>query len=162
CQKMRDAGHTFPVLMLTARDTNTDKVIGLDAGADDYMVKPFDLLELLARLRALLRRSSGQVSRVLSWERLRLDPSTYEVSYAERSLHLTRKEFCLLELLLRNGRRILTRSAMIDGCWSMAVPPEEETVKAHLKTLRQKLRQVGAPDPFIETVRGVGYRLNDM
>ncbi|MEM9157186.1 MAG: winged helix-turn-helix domain-containing protein, partial [Cyanobacteria bacterium P01_F01_bin.33] len=78
------------------------------------------------------------------------------------SLHLTRKEFCLLELLLRNGRRILTRSAMIDGCWSMAAPPEEETVKAHLKTLRQKLRQAGAPDPFIETVRGVGYRLNDM
>ncbi len=160
CQTLRDQGLMVPILMLTARDTSTDKVSGLDAGADDYMVKPFDLPELLARIRALLRRGSQtQAGAILTWEALRLNPSTYEVTYKEADIKLTPKEFCLLELLLRNGRRVLSRSVIIEHCWSMATPPDEEAVKAHLKSLRSKLRQQGSPHNFIETVHGLGYRL---
>lgn len=159
CQRLRQRGDPVPILMLTARDTNTDKITGLDAGADDYVVKPFDLLVLLARIRALLRRSTLQPGPALNWGALRLEPDTREVTYADQPLRLTPKEFCLLELFLRQGRRVLSRSILIEHCWSLAAPPEEETVKAHLKTLRYKLRQAGAADDLIETVHGVGYRL---
>ena len=160
CQRLRDAGKRIPILMLTARDTNTDKVAGLDAGADDYVVKPFDLMELLARLRALLRRSNlGETGTLLTWERVQLDPATHEVFYNSNPLRLTPKEFSLLELFLRSGRRVLSRSVLIDHCWSMDAPPDEETVKSHLKSLRQKLKKAGAPANLIETVHGVGYRL---
>ncbi len=163
CQQLREAGKRMPILMLTARDTNTDKVAGLDAGADDYVVKPFDLLELLARLRALLRRGNlGEVSSMLTWERVQLDPATHEVFYNGESLRLTPKEFSLLALFLRNGRRVLSRAVMIDQCWDMDVLPDEETVKSHLKSLRQKLRKAGAPSDLIETVHGVGYRLKQI
>ncbi|MBE7380743.1 MAG: response regulator transcription factor [Leptolyngbya sp. SIO1E4] len=160
CRRLRDTGKRVPILMLTARDTNTDKVAGLDAGADDYVVKPFDLLELLARLRALLRRSTlGETSTILTWERLQLDPATHEVFYHHTPLRLTPKEFSLLELFLRSRRRVLSRSVLMDQCWSMDALPDEETVKSHLKSLRQKLRKAGAPADLIETVHGVGYRL---
>ncbi|MDX2214299.1 MAG: response regulator transcription factor [Oculatellaceae cyanobacterium bins.114] len=163
CQRMRMQGYHFPLLMLTARDTSADKIAGLDAGADDYVVKPFDLPELLARLRALLRRggTSGSVS-VSQWGSLRLNSSTFEVAYGDRPLRLTPKEFSILELLLSNGRRVLSRALMIERVWSLTEPPEEDTVKAHIKSLRQKLKVAGAPDDFIETVHGLGYRLKQV
>lgn len=160
CQRIRSHQYQMPILMITARDTSTDKVIGLDAGADDYMVKPLDLLELLARIRALLRRGVTAPSPILTWGGLTFDPATYEVSYQGLMVHLTPKEYSILELLLRNGRRILSRSVIIEHIWSLENLPEEDTVKAHIKSLRQKLRGAGAPDNLIETVHGVGYRLS--
>lgn len=162
CQRLRTHGYHLPILMLTALDTSTDKVTGLDAGADDYVVKPFDLPELLARIRALLRRGNSASAPILVWGGLHLDPSTYEVSYENQPLHLTPKEFSILELLLRNGRRVLSRSVIIERLWSLENPPEEDTVKAHIKSLRQKLRAVAAPDDLIETVHSVGYRLKQI
>jgi DNA-binding response OmpR family regulator len=162
CKRLREMGYHLPILMLTARDTSGDKVAGLDAGADDYVVKPFDLQELFARIRALLRRGNSPATPILTWGSLRLDPSTYEVLYEDRPLHLTPKEFSLLEILLRNGRRVLSRAVIIDHIWSSENPPEEETVKAHIKSLRQKLRAVAAPEDLIETVHGLGYRLKQV
>lgn len=162
CQRLRSNSYQMPILMVTARDTSTDKVIGLDAGADDYMVKPVDLPELLARIRALLRRGGASLPPVLEWGNLQLDPATYEVSYKGQVLRLTSKEYSLLELLLRNERRILSRSFIIENIWSLENPPEEETVKAHIKSLRKKLRAVNAPDDLIETVHGIGYRLKPL
>jgi DNA-binding response OmpR family regulator len=148
--------------MVTARDTSSDKVVGLDSGADDYMVKPLDLQELLARIRALLRRGSTSGPPILEWGNLQLDPATYEVSYSQKLLRLTPKEYSLLELLLRNERRILSRSMIIEHLWSLENPPEEDTVKAHIKSLRKKLKAVNAPNDFIETVHGLGYRLKQI
>jgi DNA-binding response OmpR family regulator len=162
CQRLRHHGYSLPILMLTARDTSTDKVNGLDAGADDYVVKPFDLQELLARIRALLRRGSSTSPPILAWGKLLLNPSTYEVTYLDVPLQLTPKEFSLLELLLRNGRRVLSRAVIIDSLWKSESSPEEDTVKAHIKSLRQKLRTVAAPEDFIETVHGLGYRLKQL
>lgn len=162
CQRLRAHNYSIPILMITARDTSTDKVIGLDAGADDYMVKPLDLAELLARIRALLRRGGASSPPTLEWGELRLNPATYEVSYKGEILRLTGKEYSLLELLLRNERRILSRSVIIEHIWSLENPPEEDTVKAHIKSLRKKLRAVSAPDDFIETVHGLGYRLKQL
>ncbi len=159
CHRLRSHSYSVPILMITARDTSTDKVLGLDAGADDYMVKPIDLQELLARIRALLRRGNASSPPILEWGELHLDPALYEVSYQEQLLRLTPKEYSLLELLLRNGRRILSRSMIIEHLWSLDNSPEEDTVKAHIKSLRQKFRAVGAPDNLIETVHGLGYRL---
>ena len=160
CQKLRSQGHQMPILMITALDTISDKITGLDAGADDYIIKPVDLGELFARIRALLRRGSTSAAAILEWGELQFNPSTYEVYYAEQSLHLTPKEYSILELLLRNGRRVLSRSVMIDSIWSLEAPPDEDTVKVHIRSLRQKLRKVGASRNFIETVHGLGYRLN--
>jgi DNA-binding response OmpR family regulator len=159
CHRLRSHSYSVPILMITARDTSTDKVLGLDAGADDYMVKPIDLQELLARIRALLRRGNASSPPILEWGELHLDPALYEVTYQKQLLRLTPKEYSLLELLLRNGRRILSRSMIIEHLWSLDNPPEEDTVKAHIKSLRQKFRAVGAPDNLIETVHGLGYRL---
>lgn len=160
CHHLRSQGYQIPILMLTARDTIGDKITGLDAGADDYLVKPVDLGELFARIRALLRRGSISLPPILKWGKLNLDPSTYEVSYGDRQLHLTPKEYSLLELLLRNGRRVLSRRAMIGHIWPLVAPPEEDTVKVHIRSLRQKLKASGAPENLIETVHSMGYRLN--
>jgi DNA-binding response OmpR family regulator len=162
CQRLRQYNATLPVLMLTARDTIADKITGLDAGADDYMVKPFDLQELMARIRALLRRGKSTLSADLVWENLRLNSSTYEVTYQEKPLHLTPKEYALLELLVSNGRRVLSRAGIIERIWSLEDTPTEETVKSHIKSLRQKLRNAEAPEDFIETVYGLGYRLKQL
>lgn len=159
CQKLRDRHSTVPVLMLTARDTLEDKVLGLDAGADVYMVKPFDLEELMAQIRALLRRGSAGMHSILQWEGLSLNSSTYEVSYQGQPLSLTRKEFTLLELLVTSGRRVLSRPGIIDRMWSLDDAPTEDAVKAHIRTLRQKLRGVNAAEDLIETVHGLGYRM---
>jgi DNA-binding response OmpR family regulator len=162
CHRLRAHGYFMPILMLTACDTITDKVAGLDAGADDYVVKPIDLQELFARVRALLRRGGTSSPPVLEWGELRLDPSTYEVSYANQRLHLTPKEFSLTEMLLRNGRRVLSRSVIIEHIWSLEAPPEEFTVKVHIRSLRQKLKAAGAPEDLIETIHGMGYRLKQL
>jgi DNA-binding response OmpR family regulator len=162
CQKLRQRDAALPVLMLTARDTVADKIIGLDAGADDYVIKPFDLQELMARVRALLRRGNVTRSPGLEWEGLRLDPSTFEVNYDDTPLHLTPKEFAVLELLVSSGRRVLSRSNIIERIWSLDDPPTEETVKTHIKSLRHKLKSAGAPEDLIETVHGLGYRLKQI
>ncbi len=159
CQQIRSQGFRMPVLLLTARDASVDKVMGLDAGADDYVVKPFDLQELGARIRALLRRGSSTVPPVLKCGLLQLDPSSCEVTYRNKFLNLTPKEYSLLELFLRNRRRVFSRSAILESLWSFEEPPEEDTVKAHIKGLRQKLKAVGAPANLIETIYGLGYRL---
>lgn len=159
CQRLRHHDTALPILMVTARDTVADKIIGLDAGADDYVVKPFDLQELMARIRALLRRGSVAQAPGLVWGSLHLDPSTFEVIYDETPVHLTPKEFAILEVLLSSGRRVLSRSNIIERIWSLEDPPTEETVKTHIKSLRHKLKAAGAPEDLIETVHGLGYRL---
>jgi DNA-binding response OmpR family regulator len=148
--------------MLTARDTIADKIVGLDAGADAYMVKPFDLEELMAQIRALLRRRSSSPQTKLCWGELCLKPDTYEVTYNDQPLHLTPKEYALLELLISNGRRVLSRPGIIERLWSVDESPTEEAVKTHIRTLRQKLRAVGTPDDLIETVHGLGYRMKQL
>jgi DNA-binding response OmpR family regulator len=162
CQRMRARGVQIPLLMLTARDTSSDKIMGLNAGADDYVVKPFDLGELLARVRALLRRGLITAMPLLEWGDLQVDPQTYEVTFGGREVRLTPKEFALLELLIRHGRRVLSKPFIIEHLWSLEDPPEEEAVKAHIKSLRSKLKAVGCPEDYIETVHGLGYRLKQM
>lgn len=161
CQRLRQHGLHTPVLLLTAKDTSTDKVMGLDAGADDYVVKPFDLQELMARIRALLRRGNSTLPPVMEWGKLRLDPGTTEVVYGDQALHLTPKEYQLIELFLRQGRRTLNRSTILEHLWASEEPPGEETIKVHIRSLRQKLAAAGATD-FIETVYGLGYRLKQL
>ncbi|HLP90276.1 MAG TPA: response regulator transcription factor [Nostocaceae cyanobacterium] len=148
-----------PILMLTARDTVADKITGLDAGADDYVPKPFDLEELMARVRALIRRGSSTTKMSMSWGQLYLNSSTYEATYDGFLLSLTPKEYAILELLVANGRRVLSRSSIIEQVWSMEDSPVEETVTSHIRCLRQKLKALGAPEDVIETVHGLGYRL---
>ena len=161
CQKLRSKGYDTPILMLTAKDTLTDKIEGLDAGADDYLIKPFELEELSARIRALLRRGNSTLPPVLTWGDLKLDPSTCEVFYQEKLLALSPKEYKLLEFFLRNGRRVFSRAQILEHLWSFEQVPEEATVKAHIRGLRQKLESVGAPHDLIETVYGLGYRLKE-
>jgi two-component system OmpR family response regulator len=159
CQRVRQHGYAMPILMLTARDTSTDKVMGLDVGADDYVVKPFDLKELLARIRALLRRGSSSITMLLEWEGLQLNPNNYEVTYMGKILHLTPKEYRILELLLRHRDRTFSKGEILEHLWSFDDPPNEETVKVHIRSLRQKIKQGGADSDLIETVYGLGYRL---
>jgi DNA-binding response OmpR family regulator len=167
CHRLRtiginNAAHrnaAIPVLMLTARDTVADKIAGLDAGADDYVAKPFDLEELMARIRALLRRGSSSSTVSLLWEKLYLNPSTYEAAYDGYPLSLTLKEYAILELLVANGRRVLSRSSIIEQVWSVDESPVEETIRSHIRCIRQKLKALGASENFIETVHGLGYRL---
>lgn len=159
CQRLRQRGIQTPVMLLTAKDTSSDKVIGLDAGADDYVVKPFDLKELLARIRALLRRGNTALPPVLEWAELALNPNTCEVSYAGAPLSLTPKEYQLLELFLRQPDRVWSRGKILEQLWTSEEPPGEETIKVHLRSLRQKLLAAGAEADLIETVYGLGYRL---
>ena len=161
CQKIRQRSMT-PVLMLTARDLSQDRVMGLDAGADDYVVKPFDLPELLARIRALLRRGNINLLPILEWQDLQLDCSSCQVTYQGKPVLLTPKEYGLLDLLLRQQGKLVSRDTIIDRLWTWDNYPSEETVKVHLKTLRRKLKAVGAPADFIETVYGFGYRLKQI
>jgi DNA-binding response OmpR family regulator len=160
CRQLRQRGDKTPILMLTSRDTSADKVLGLDVGADDYVIKPFDLPELLARIRALLRRGSITFAPVLEWERLTLNPNECQVMYNHCPLVVTPKEYALLELFLRNGSRVLSRSVIVERLWAFEDTPGEETVKVHLRSLRQKLKALGAPSNLIETIYGLGYRLN--
>ncbi len=159
CRRLRAKDYQMPIIMLTAKDSTEDQISGLDAGADDYVVKPYKLGELLARIRALLRRRTVSASPILRWGDLSLDSNTCKVTYKERTLKLTPKEYGLLELFLRNGNNLLSRSKILDNLWSFEEPPDENTVKAHMRRLRKKLSQAGAADDFIETVYGLGYRL---
>jgi DNA-binding response OmpR family regulator len=159
CQKRRKKGDRTPILLMTAEDSSTQKVIGLDAGADDYLTKPFDLPELLARIRALLRRGNDTRLPTLSWGKLHLDPSKCEVTYDQNLLKLTAKEYELLELFLRYPQRIFSQSAILDHLWSFDDPPSENAVRTHIKSLRQKLKKAGSDNDLIETVYGLGYRL---
>jgi len=158
CRQRRKQGDRTPILLLTARDASPDKVAGLDAGADDYLVKPFNLDELLARIRALLRRVRDARTPIIEWGALQLDPSNCQVTYSGRLLKLTAKEYELLELFLRNPHRIFSQSALLDRLWSFDEPPSENAVRTQIKTLRKKLKQAGAKN-LLETIYGLGYRL---
>lgn len=163
CRELRSSGCQMPILLLTALDSRSNLIEGLEAGADDYMVKPFNIEELMARIRALLRRGKASLSStILTWEKLQVNPDTTEVTYAEKVLHLTPKEYNLLELFLRNPRRIFSRSAMLDRIWSAGEFPQEEAVTAHVKGLRHKLKAAGMTVDLVETVYGLGYRLKSL
>ncbi len=159
CRQLRSRQYTMPIFLLTVLDSKRDKIMGLDAGADDYLVKPIDPEELAARIRSLLRRGHTQAFPVLSWEKLRLDPSTYTVTYDEKPLRLTPKEYSLLELFLRHQNRVFSQNTILEHLWSLEDPPSESTVRAHIKRLRKSLQEAGAPKDAIETVYGLGYRL---
>ncbi|MEX0271319.1 response regulator [Leptolyngbyaceae cyanobacterium UHCC 1019] len=159
CQRFRAKGYDTPILMLTAQDARTVKVQGLDAGADDYVVKPFDPVELVARIRALLRRSSSQPFPLLSWGALLLNPSSCEVAYNGQPLTLTTKEYEFLELLLRDSHYVFSSDELIDRLWSSEDFPSEATVRSHIRRVRQKLTAAGAPADFIATMHGRGYYL---
>jgi len=159
CRQLRAAGCAAYVLMLTARDTTSDKVLGLDAGADDYLVKPFELEELEARIRALSRRYPIVQSPLLQHEYLQLDPSTRQVTYQGTLLSLTPREYMILDCLLRQPTQVFTRSMLMNKLWDYDQTVGEETIKTHLVNLRRKLKAAGSVQELIETVYGVGYRL---
>jgi DNA-binding response OmpR family regulator/HPt (histidine-containing phosphotransfer) domain-containing protein len=159
CRYVRSRGYLMPILLLTSKDSKHDRAIGLDAGADDYVVKPFDPEELSARIRALLRRGNDRVQPVLTWEDLTLNPCNYEVTYQQQLLSLTPKEYALLELFLRHNRQLFSCGAILEHLWTYEDAPSEEAVRTHIKGLRHKLKAAGAPNDFVETVYGIGYRL---
>lgn len=161
CRRLRAAGNHVPVLMLTARDAVGDRVSGLDAGADDYLVKPFELDELLARVRALLRRGSLNSTTgdgALTYADLRMDPATREVTRGGRILDLTRTEYLLLELLLAHPRQVLTREQILGEVWGFDFEPTSNSLDVYVMYLRRKTEAGGEPR-LIHTVRGVGYTL---
>jgi two-component system response regulator MprA len=160
CRRLRAAGDTTPVLMLTARAAVNDRVAGLDAGADDYLVKPFALEELLARIRALLRRSVPAEEDLLQFSDLSLDVGTREVRRGSRLIELTRTEFLLLELLLRNARQVLTRELIFDRVWGYDFGANSNSLEVYIGYLRRKTEAEGEPR-LIHTVRGVGYVLRE-
>jgi two-component system, OmpR family, response regulator MprA len=166
-RRLRASGVTVPILMLTARDTVGDRVTGLDAGADDYLVKPFELDELLARLRALLRRSSyatpapdgeSDADSVLSFADLRMDTTTREVSRDRRPIELTRTEYTLLEMFLSHPRQVLTREQILKAVWGFDFEPSSNSLDVYVMYLRRKTEAGGLPR-LVHTVRGVGYVL---
>jgi two-component system response regulator MprA len=162
CRRLRQAGDRTPVLMLTARDAIDDRVQGLDVGADDYLVKPFALRELLARVRALLRRASedDEQDNTLAFEDLRLDRLAHEAWRGERMLTLTRTEFLLLEMFLRHPRQVLTREVLLNRVWGFDFDSGTNSLAVYVGYLRRKLEEGGEPR-CIQTVRGVGYVLRD-
>ncbi len=166
CRRLRSTGDDLPILVLTARDAVSDRVSGLDAGADDYLPKPFALEELLARLRALLRRATQDTeaanssAAVLKFADLELDPSTRDVRRGERPISLTRTEFALLELLLAHPRQVLTRSRILEDVWGYDFPTSGNALEVYVGYLRRKTEAEGEPR-LIHTVRGVGYVLRE-
>ncbi len=158
CRRLRAEKNTTPILMLTALDAVRDRVKGLDAGADDYLAKPFEFDELLARLRSVSRRIPGMVkSTVLQLGNLQVDTATHEVTFDGRTITLPGKEYAILELLLRQPGRIYSRDNIADRIWNHDTWHESNVVEVHIKTLRQRLGPVGAK--MIQTRRGLGYRL---
>jgi len=163
CRRLRAEGVTLPVLMLTARDSVGDRVAGLDAGADDYLVKPFALQELLARLRALLRRSARTTVPAGDWltfADVRLNPTTREVWRGDRPLRLTRTEFAILEAFLRHPRQVLSRAALFEQVWGYDFGEASNSIHVYLGYLRRKLEAEGEPR-LLHTVRGVGFVLRE-
>jgi len=161
CRRLRQAGNTSPIVLLSASTTTQDMVAGLDAGADDYIIKPCPVEGLAARVRALLRRNREASTPTLQWGNLEINPSTCEVTCQEQPLRLSPKEYGLLYLLMSSPTRIFSQDYIIEKLWAFGDPPNRETVKAHIKGLRRKLNQAGAGD-IIETVYGFGYRLKDL
>jgi two-component system OmpR family response regulator len=161
CRELRQAGNWTPVLMLTARDAVADRVQGLDAGADDYLVKPHSFDELAARVRALIRRGARERPAILSVGSLRLDPASRLVTAAGRQLELTPKEFALLELFMRHPGEVLTRREILDHVWDWAYDGTSNVVDVYVRYLRQKLGDGVPGQPAIEAVRGVGYSLRE-
>ena len=160
-RQLRADGNAIPILMLTARDQVSDRVAGLEAGADDYLVKPFALEELVARVRALLRRlGADETASVLRFADLELDTGTREVRRGDNSLTLTRTEFALLELFLRNPRQVLTRSVIFDRVWGYDFGYGSNSLDVYISYLRKKTEAGGKPR-LIHTVRGVGYALRE-
>ncbi|OLR89936.1 response regulator transcription factor [Actinokineospora bangkokensis] len=165
CRRLRGVGDDLPILVLTARDLVSDRVAGLDAGADDYLPKPFALEELLARLRALLRRATHEqagapAAAPLRFADLELDPGTREVRRGERGISLTRTEFALLELLLSHPKQVLTRSRILEEVWGYDFPTSGNALEVYVGYLRRKTESEGEPR-LIHTVRGVGYVLRE-
>ncbi|WP_028477634.1 response regulator transcription factor [Nocardia sp. CNY236] len=163
CRRLRSTGDDLPILVLTARDSVSERVAGLDAGADDYLPKPFALEELLARLRALLRRTAGDTahaSEAMAFADLSLDPVTREVSRGARPISLTRTEFSLLEMLMANPRRVLTRSRILEEVWGYDFPTSGNALEVYIGYLRRKTEAEQEPR-LIHTVRGVGYVLRE-
>lgn len=156
CRKAREAKITAPILMLTARDALGDKVEGLDSGADDYVAKPFQIAELLARARALLRRGAATPAAVLSVGDLTLDPATREAKRGDRAIHLSATEYALLEYLMRNAGRVLTRSLILDHVWQYDFGGNDNVLDVYIGYLRGKVDK-GFAAPLIRTVRGVGF-----
>ena len=159
CRLYRKIGNTSPVLMLTAKDTTADKVDGLDAGADDYIVKPVDVLELLARVRALGRRSPLWTGDTLSLGNLELDLNNLTLTRGEEQIQLSVREFQLMEYLMRHPHQVLSRDQIEQALWSWGSEPESNAVTTLVKRLRQRMESVGAKD-WLETVYGMGYRLD--
>lgn len=159
CRQYRNLGNTSPVLMLTAKDTTTDKVDGLDAGADDYIVKPVDVLELLARVRALGRRSPLWTGDTLTLGDLQLDLTSLNLARRKKKIQLSVREFQLMEYLMRHPQQVLSRDQIEQALWSWGSEPESNAVTTLVRRLRQRLATVGAKD-WLETVYGMGYRLN--
>jgi len=160
CRRVRRMGNQVPILMLTARDEIRDRVAGLDAGADDYVMKPFALEELLARLRALLRRTTNGVVDVLRFSDLELNPATHEVRRGGDEIELTRTEFALLELFLVNPRQVLSRSIIFERVWGYDFGFGSNSLDVYIGYLRRKTEAGGKPR-LIQTVRGVGYALRE-
>ncbi|MCW3471502.1 response regulator transcription factor [Rhodococcus pyridinivorans] len=164
CRRLRSTGDDLPILVLTARDSVSERVAGLDAGADDYLPKPFALEELLARLRALLRRAApdpdSPADEVLRFADLSLDPATREVTRGDRPISLTRTEFSLMEMLMANPRRVLTRSRILEEVWGYDFPTSGNALEVYVGYLRRKTEAGGEPR-LIHTVRGVGYVLRE-
>ncbi len=158
CRRLREAGVWAPVLMLTARDSVEDRVAGLDTGADDYLVKPFAFAELLARLRALVRRGDQERPPVLEVGELRLDPATRQVRRGETEIRLSAKEFALLELFMRRSGQVLSRYDLLENAWDFAYENRSNIVDVYVRRLRAKIDEPFGQDS-LETVRGVGYRL---
>jgi heavy metal response regulator len=160
CRRLRTEKNMTPVLLLTARNTVQDKVSGLDIGADDYLTKPFAFTELLARVRALLRRGGPQQPTRLKAADLELDPASHRVWRAGKDIALTNKEYALLDFLLRNKNRVVTRTAIIEHVWDISYDPMTNIVDAHIRALRAKIDREFSP-PLIATVRGAGYMLEE-
>jgi DNA-binding response OmpR family regulator len=158
CKQLRLKGDQTPVLLLTARDGSDNRVLGLDAGVDDYVAKPISFQELHARIRALLRRSRLAIASTLKWGNLELNPNLCQITYNGKIVPLRNKEYNLLELLLRNSQRIFSQQALLNALWSSDAHPTANTVRAHIKSIRKQLKKAGAGE-LIETLYGVGYRL---
>lgn len=160
CRRLRERKNAVLVMLLTARDSINDKIMGLDSGADDYLVKPFDTQELVARIRALIRRKTSSTSTIITCGDISLDPNLLQVSYQGKILEFSRKEYLIVELFLRNQKRVYSCRDIVDHLWEFdAEPPNESTVRSHIKNIRRQLKLVGSQD-LLETVYGQGYRVD--
>jgi DNA-binding response OmpR family regulator len=160
CRELRDRGYKMPILLLTAQDDAQEKAHALNEGADDYMVKPFNAEELVARVQALLRRGETQAQPVLTWGPLSIDPRSFSATYGPHPLTLTPKEYGILELFLRHPQQVFSARVILDRVWNSVDSPGEEAVRVHIKELRRKFAAIGAPKNLIETLQRLGYRLN--